>query len=81
LAAEQQGSSFRAITVRPGVMDTDMQAQTRSQPRDVLPSVELFQEFHREKRLVPPAVVASKIVDRLVVGDVEHGRTYSYQDL
>jgi NAD(P)-dependent dehydrogenase (short-subunit alcohol dehydrogenase family) len=81
LAADQQAPSFRAITVRPGVMDTDMQLHARSQPPDVLPSVELFKEFHREGRLVAPAVVASKIASRLVVNDVEHGRTYSYQDL
>jgi benzil reductase ((S)-benzoin forming) len=81
LAAEQQAPTFRAITVRPGVMDTDMQVFARSQPPDVLPSVELFKDFHREGRLVAPRVVASKIVTRLVVEDVEHGRTYSYQAL
>jgi benzil reductase ((S)-benzoin forming) len=81
LAAEQQAPSFRAITVRPGVIDTDMQAQACSQPHDVLPSVDLFKGFHREGRLVAPAVVASKIVTRLVVGDVDQGRTYSYQEL
>jgi benzil reductase ((S)-benzoin forming) len=81
LAAEQHARNFRAITARPGVMDTDMQLFARSQPPDVLPSVELFKEFHREGRLVAPASVASKIVSRLVVGDVEQGRTYVYQDL
>lgn len=81
LAAEQQAPNFRAITLRPGVIDTDMQAHLRSQPPDVLPIVELFKGFHSEGRLVAPAVVASKIVTRLVVGDVEHGRTYSYQEL
>jgi benzil reductase ((S)-benzoin forming) len=81
LAADLQAPTVRAITVRPGVMDTDMQLYARSQPPDVLPSVELFKEFHREGRLVAPAVVASKIVGRLVVGHVEHGHTYSYQDL
>jgi benzil reductase ((S)-benzoin forming) len=81
LAADQQAPNFRAITVRPGVMDTDMQLFARSQPSHVLPSVELFKQFHREGRLVAPAAVASKIVSRLVAGDVEHGATYSYQDL
>jgi benzil reductase ((S)-benzoin forming) len=81
VAAEQQAPSFRAITVRPGVMDTDMQVFARSRARDVLPSVELFKAFHREGRLVAPELVASKIVTRLVLGDVEHGRTYSYQEL
>jgi NAD(P)-dependent dehydrogenase (short-subunit alcohol dehydrogenase family) len=81
LAAEQQAPSFRAITVRPGVIDTDMQVFARSQSPDVLPSVELFKGFHRDGRLVAPAVVATKIVTKLVVGEVEHGRTYSYQEL
>jgi benzil reductase ((S)-benzoin forming) len=81
LAAEQQTPTFRAITIRPGVMDTDMQVFARSQPPDVLPSVELFKSFHREGQLVAPAVVASKIVTRLVIGDVEHGRIYSYREL
>ena len=81
LAVEQQAPSFRAITVRPGVIDTDMQAFARSQSRDVLPSVDLFQGFYRDGRLVAPDVVAEKIVSRLVEGDVEHGRTYSYAEL
>ena len=81
LAAEQQAPTFRAITVRPGVIDTDMQLFARSQTPDDLPSVELFKGFHRQGRLVEPGVVASKIITRLVIGDVENGRTYSYQEL
>ncbi|HEV2685414.1 MAG TPA: SDR family NAD(P)-dependent oxidoreductase [Actinomycetota bacterium] len=81
LAAEQKDATFRAITVRPGVIDTDMQSFARSQSPDILPSVDLFKGFHRDGRLVPPDVVAGKIIDRLVAGEVEHGRTYSYQEL
>jgi len=81
LAAEQSAKTFRAITIRPGVIDTDMQTFARSQSPDVLPSVELFKGFHRDGRLVAPEIVAARIIDKLVVGDVEHGRTYSYQEL
>jgi benzil reductase ((S)-benzoin forming) len=81
LAAEQQGPRFRAITVRPGIIDTDMQAHARSQSPDVFPSVELFKRFYREGHLVAAEVVASKVADTLVLGDVEQGRTYSYQEL
>jgi benzil reductase ((S)-benzoin forming) len=81
LAAEQQAPAFRAITLRPGVMDTDMQTFARSQPPDVLPVVDLFKSFQREGRLVAPEVVARKVITRLVIGDVDHGRTYSYQEL
>jgi benzil reductase ((S)-benzoin forming) len=81
LAAEQTAPTFRAITLRPGVIDTDMQAVIRSQPPEALPVVESFKGLHRGGRLVPPETVAAKIVSRLVLGDVATGRTYSYEDL
>lgn len=81
LAAEHGAPTFQAITVRPGVMDTDMQTLARAQLPEVLPVVELFKGFQRDGRLVPPEVVASKIVSRLVVGEVDDARTYAYQDL
>jgi len=81
LAEEQREPTFRAVTIRPGVIDTDMQSFARSQSPDILPSVELFKGFHRDGRLVPPDVVAGKIIDKLVMAEVEHGRTYSYQEL
>jgi hypothetical protein len=58
-----------------------MQQFVRSRTREQLPCVDMFREFHNQGRLVPPDVVAAKIVDKLVLGEVEHGRTYSYQDL
>jgi hypothetical protein len=58
-----------------------MQQFARSQPREALPGVDMFREFHSQGRLVPPDVVAARIVDKLVLGEVEHGRTYSYQEL
>jgi benzil reductase ((S)-benzoin forming) len=81
LAAEQQGPDFQAISVRPGIIDTDMQVFARSQSREVLPCVDMFVEFHSQGRLVPPDTVAAKIVDRLVLGEVENGRTYPYHEL
>ena len=81
LAAEQSSPRFRAISLRPGVMDTAMQSQARAQPRDVLPSVGLFKGFHADGQLVEPHVVARKVVDRLVLASVEQGRTYSYSEL
>jgi benzil reductase ((S)-benzoin forming) len=81
LAAEQQASTFRAISVRPGVIDTAMQAFARSQSKEVLPSVELFRGFHESGQLVAPDVVAAKIVDKLVLGEIEPGRTYNYKEL
>ena len=81
LVAEQRASTFRAITVRPGIIDTAMQAFMRSQSKERLPSVGLFEGFHKSGQLVAPDVVAAKIVDRLIMARVEQGRTYSYQEL
>ena len=81
LAAEQRGDRFRAITVRPGIIDTGMQEYMRSRPKDVLPGVALFEGFHKGGQLVPPDTTAGVIVARTVVAPVEHGRTYTYQEL
>jgi len=81
LAAEHASVNFRAISLRPGVINTAMQSRARAQPREVLPSVDLFKGFHARGQLVEPAVIARKVVDRLVFSPVEQGRTYSYGEL
>jgi len=81
IAAEQPASGLRAITIRPGIIDTPMQAFMRSQPAERLPAVGMFQAFHQNRQLVPPDVTAAKIVDRLVVGPIANGRIYSYAEL
>jgi len=81
LADEIRSPRFAAITLRPGVIDTPMQAFARSQPRTVLPSVDLFKGFHAGGQLQPPHVVARKVVDRLILAPVENGRTYTYAEL
>jgi len=81
LAAEHASARFRAITVRPGIIDTAMQTFARTQSKTTLPSVDLFKDFYASGKLVSPDVVARKIVDRLVVASVEQGRTYSYAEL
>jgi NAD(P)-dependent dehydrogenase (short-subunit alcohol dehydrogenase family) len=81
LAAEQASPRFRAISLRPGVIDTQMQTFARTQPSERLPSVDMFKGFHASGQLVAPAVVAGKVVERLVLGPVENGRTYTYAEL
>jgi benzil reductase ((S)-benzoin forming) len=81
LAAERDGDRFRAITVRPGIIDTGMQEYMRSRPKEVLPDVALFEGYHKGGELVPPDTTAKAIVDKLVVDAVEHGRTYTYQEI
>jgi NAD(P)-dependent dehydrogenase (short-subunit alcohol dehydrogenase family) len=81
LAAEQKAPSFRAISVRPGVIDTEMQRFARSQSPEALPCVDMFREFHSQGQLVPPDVVAAKLIEKLLLAEVENGKTYSYRDL
>lgn len=81
LAAEQPEGGLRAVTIRPGIIDTPMQVFMRSQPAERLPALGMFQAFHQNRQLVPPDVVAAKVVDRLIVGPVESGRIYSYAEL
>lgn len=81
LAAEHAQSGLRVITIRPGVIDTPMQAFIRAQPAQRMPSHAMFQAFHDNGQLVPPDVTASRIVDRLVIGAIDNGRTYNYAEL
>lgn len=81
LAEEQDSLHFRAISLRPGVMDTRMQTFARTQSKVRLPSVDLFKGFHRGRQLVAPDVVARKVVERLLLAPVDQGRTYSYKEL
>ena len=53
----------------------------RAQPRETFANVDMFREFHTSGQLVPPDVVAAKIIDRLVLGEVENGRGYNYKEL
>jgi benzil reductase ((S)-benzoin forming) len=81
IAADQTAPAFRAISVRPGIIDTGMQAYMRALPREKYANVDMFREFHASGQLVPPDVVAAKIVHRLVLGEVEKRRCYSYKEL
>jgi NAD(P)-dependent dehydrogenase (short-subunit alcohol dehydrogenase family) len=81
VAAEHAEHGIVAVTLRPGVIDTEMQAFARSQSREALPSIDMFRGFHESGQLQSPDTTAAKIVDRLVIGRIESGRTYSYAEL
>jgi benzil reductase ((S)-benzoin forming) len=67
---------IRAISVGPGVMDTDMQAAVRGSSVEDFPTVERFVRLHREGRLASPASVAARIAE-LVDSRPEPGGVYS----
>ncbi len=81
LAVDRSDPGFRAISIRPGIIDTEMQVTMRSQSVDVLPMAPMFVGFHRSGQLVRAGTTADVIVDKLVLAPVEHGRTYTYQEL
>ena len=61
LAAEEP--SIVAVAVRPGMVDTRMQALIRQQGPSAMPpaDVEIYRQVHREGRLLPPEVPARAI--------------------
>lgn len=81
LAVELQDSSFRAVSLRPGVIDTDMQTLAREQAEDVFPSVAMFRKFHADRRLVAPDVAAARIVDKVILGRLRNGAVYAWPEL
>jgi benzil reductase ((S)-benzoin forming) len=81
LAAEQGPQGVRVVTIRPGIIDTEMQAFMRAQPEHLVPDVAMFKGFHEQRQLVSPDAAATKIVEKLVLADVEQGAMYKYADL
>ncbi len=80
LALEVRDPRFRAVSIRPGVIDTDMQVALRAQDPDTLPSVAMFRDFRASGRLATPEVAAERIVERVLAADVVHGATYASPD-
>ena len=84
LTAEHTDASFRAITIRPGIIDTGMQTFMRSRSATELPSVGMFRDFHQSGRLV---VVARRSLRPRsstcsCCATLERGPgTYSYKEL
>ena len=81
IAVEYSAPRFRCISVRPGIFETGMQAYMRSRDPAEFPSVGLFRGFKENGLLKDPADVAARIVEKLVLGPIENGRTYIHTDL
>ena len=80
IVAECSTPRFRCISLRPGIFETGMQAYMRSRDPAEFPSVALFRGFKDNGLLKDPADVAARIVDKLVLGPIENGRTYGHTD-
>jgi len=56
---------MRVLSYEPGTVDTPMQQQARTSPRDVLPSVDMFVGFAARRALVSPEEPSAEIVEFL----------------
>ena len=63
LADEGSSHGISAVSVAPGIVDTDMQATIRSVSVDDFPMVERFIGFHNNGDLVAPDVVANSLYE------------------
>jgi len=72
--AEQRrrGDRCRVVAVAPGIVETAMQQEIRSTPRDAFPEVAKFEQLHREGALRSPAEVA-RALWALLDGELENG--------
>ena len=62
LALEVEGRGIVVVILRPGVVDTSMQAELRQTPRHLLPAVDRWQALHDQGNLRPPAEPAEAIL-------------------
>ncbi|MEO8485465.1 MAG: SDR family NAD(P)-dependent oxidoreductase [Betaproteobacteria bacterium] len=82
IAAEVRDARFAAVSLRPGVIDTDMQTAMRMRSEDEVPAFAMFRGFHADRRLVAPDVAAAKIADAIVLARaLANGATYAWPDL
>jgi NAD(P)-dependent dehydrogenase (short-subunit alcohol dehydrogenase family) len=58
VAAEEEESGLRALSVAPGIVDTDMQALIRSSTPEQFPQLERFKALKRDAAFNSPAFVA-----------------------
>ncbi len=62
-ALDEADAGLRVFALSPGVVDTDMQAEVRAAPEEVVPAVERFRELHRHGRFNSPEWVAAYILE------------------
>lgn len=80
IAAEQeyQSAPIGAISIDPGLMDTDMQADIRKVGKDRFHEVDRFVEYERMGALKPPAAVAGA-VQRIIGHAYDSGQRYGVE--
>ena len=62
------------VSIYPGVVDTDMQAEARNTPKENFKSVQRFIDFYEHGDLVSPKIVAEQIFHLDISGELKNGR-------
>lgn len=80
LVLEQTGElPIEAITVRPGIIDTNMQVKARSSDEGLVPGVQMYKDFYEQGRLWSAEKTAKHFIENYIFGDVKTGETYAIQ--
>ena len=71
LAEEGQEDNISAISVAPGIVDTNMQKNIRHSNPDEFPLHPHFVDYHDSGQLVEPDVVAKQLLSLVTTHDIE----------
>jgi benzil reductase ((S)-benzoin forming) len=71
---KDQKNGVSVVSIYPGVVDTDMQAEARNTPREKFKSVQRFIDFYEKAELSTPKQVAEKIYRLDSLGELKNGR-------
>ena len=82
IALEQQDKNISAISVAPGVVDTDMQSQIRAADPELFPDHSKFVALHTERVLSSSKDVARQLVPLLTKHTMEQsGQRFDVREL
>ncbi|SNR50662.1 benzil reductase ((S)-benzoin forming) [Lutibacter agarilyticus] len=69
------------VSIYPGIVDTDMQAQARNTPKENFKSVQRFIDFYEHGELFTPKQVAKKIYKLDISGELKNGRILDVRNI
>jgi benzil reductase ((S)-benzoin forming) len=78
---EESAGQATIISIAPGVVDTDMQAEIRSSSVDKFPELARFQRMKEEGQLLSAGLAAKNVVAFLQSASFENGGVYDTRDM
>ena len=78
IAVETDHHGVTAMSIQPGVIDTDMQTWLRQQDAKALPSVDMYQGFHDQHQLISAGIVAENIIQSALLAPARNGESFSH---